>query len=38
MAWYRSPAYREAMKLRQASSTSDLFMVEGEDWVVPGTE
>lgn len=38
MAWYNSPAYREAMKIREASSTSDLFMVEGVDWVVPGTE
>ena len=37
-AWYNSQAYREAMKLREASSTSDLFMVEGVDWVVPGTE
>ncbi len=38
MAWYHSPAYREAMKIREASSTSDLFMVEGVDWIVPGTE
>jgi uncharacterized protein (DUF1330 family) len=38
MAWYNSPAYREAMKIREASSTtSTLFMVEGVDWVVPGT-
>jgi uncharacterized protein (DUF1330 family) len=39
MAWYNSPAYREAMKIREASSTTTtLFMVEGVDWVVPGTE
>ena len=38
MAWYNSPSYREAMKVREASSTSDLIMVEGVDWVVPGTE
>ena len=37
MAWYNSPAYREAMQLREASSTSNLFMIEGVDWVVPGT-
>jgi len=37
MAWYSSPAYREAMNLREASSTSNLFMIEGVDWVVPGT-
>lgn len=37
MAWYNSPAYQEAMKIREVSSTSDLFMVEGVDWVVPGT-
>lgn len=37
LRWYNSPAYREAMKLREASATSDLVMVEGVDWVVPGT-
>ena len=37
MAWYRSPAYQEVMKIRTASSRSNLFMVEGVDWVVPGT-
>ena len=38
VAWYNSPAYKEAMKIREASATSDLFMVDGVDWVVPGTE
>lgn len=38
VAWYHSPAYKEAMKIREASATSDLFMVDGVDWVVPGTE
>jgi uncharacterized protein (DUF1330 family) len=38
LRWYGSPAYQEAMKLREASSSSDVVMVEGEDWVVPGTE
>jgi uncharacterized protein (DUF1330 family) len=38
MAWYNSDAYREAIKLRESSSTSDLFMIDGVDWVVPGTE
>ncbi len=38
MAWYNSGPYREAMKIREASSTSNLFMVEGVDWQVPGTE
>jgi len=38
MAWYNSSGYRAAMKIREASSTSELFMVEGVDWVVPGTE
>jgi uncharacterized protein (DUF1330 family) len=37
MAWYNSPAYREAMKIRDAASKSDLFMIEGVDWVVPET-
>jgi uncharacterized protein (DUF1330 family) len=36
--WYRSAEYREAMKLREASSSSDLIMVDGTDWIVPGTE
>jgi uncharacterized protein (DUF1330 family) len=30
MAWYRSQPYQEAMKVRVASSSSDLVMVEGE--------
>jgi uncharacterized protein (DUF1330 family) len=30
MAWYRSQPYQEAMKVRLASSTSDLVMIEGE--------
>ena len=30
MAWYGSPEYRGAMKIRLQSSTSKLFMVEGE--------
>jgi uncharacterized protein (DUF1330 family) len=30
MAWYNSQPYKEAMKIREASSKSDLFMVEGE--------
>ena len=38
LEWYRSAGYQEAMKLRQASASSDLIMVEGVDWVVPGTE
>jgi uncharacterized protein (DUF1330 family) len=38
VAWYNSPAYQETMKIREASATSDLFMVERVDWVVPGTE
>ena len=38
LTWYNSPAYQEEMKIREASATSDLFMVEGVDWVVPGTE
>ena len=38
MAWYNSPEYREAMRLREASSTSNLFMIEGVDWLVPGTQ
>ncbi len=29
MTWYNSQRYREVMKLRLASSTSNLFMVEG---------
>ena len=29
MTWYNSQPYREVMKLRLASSTSNLFMVEG---------
>jgi uncharacterized protein (DUF1330 family) len=37
MAWYNSAAYQEVMKIRTASSRSDLFMIEGVDWVVPGT-
>jgi uncharacterized protein (DUF1330 family) len=38
MAWYNSQPYREAMKIREAASKSDLFMIEGVDWVVPGTQ
>ncbi|MEP7104932.1 MAG: DUF1330 domain-containing protein [Chloroflexota bacterium] len=30
MAWYRSQPYQEAMKVRLASSTSNLVMIEGE--------
>ena len=30
MTWYHSQPYREAMKVRLASSTSNLFMVGGE--------
>jgi uncharacterized protein (DUF1330 family) len=30
MTWYNSQPYREAMKLRLASSTSNLFMVNGD--------
>lgn len=30
MAWYHSPAYQEAKKLRLRSSRSNLIMVEGE--------
>ena len=30
MAWYRSQPYQDAMKVRLASSSSDLVIVEGE--------
>lgn len=38
LEWYRSPRYQEATKLREASASSELIMVDGSDWVVPGTE
>ena len=31
MTWYHSPTYQEVMKVRLASSTSNLFMVGGYD-------